>query len=90
MTGRLATLALAALMTAAASLAWGDPEQDRLAFREHFQKRFPDVPIEEYANGIHAIVMREYGDLGSVSRFSRDRLNLYDTFMNFRHLDTKQ
>ena len=31
------------------------PEEDRLAFVEYYQSRFPDVPFEEFANGIYAI-----------------------------------
>ena len=35
--------------------AMADPEEDRLAFVKHYQSRFPDIPFEEYANGIYAI-----------------------------------
>jgi len=31
------------------------PEEDRAAFRAYFNKRFPDVPLAEYVNGIYAI-----------------------------------
>jgi sulfur-oxidizing protein SoxA len=31
------------------------PEEDRQAFVEYFQSRFPDVPFAEFANGIYAI-----------------------------------
>ncbi len=37
------------------AVAIGDPEEDRIAFREYFQARFPDVPISEYVNGIYAL-----------------------------------
>jgi sulfur-oxidizing protein SoxA len=46
----LACLGLSLSLAAAA-----DPEQDRQAFRNHFLQRFPDVPVEEYVNGIYAI-----------------------------------
>jgi sulfur-oxidizing protein SoxA len=36
-------------------LAVGGPEEDRIAFRDHFQSRFPDVPLAEYVNGVYAI-----------------------------------
>jgi sulfur-oxidizing protein SoxA len=38
-----------------AGAAQADPVADREAFRAYFQKRFPDVPLAEYANGIYAI-----------------------------------
>ena len=50
--GSLAVL-LCLLWPAMPALA--DPEEDRAAFRSHFQKRFPDIPVEEYVNGIYAI-----------------------------------
>jgi len=31
------------------------PEEDRLAFVDYFQSRFPNVPFDEFANGIYAI-----------------------------------
>jgi sulfur-oxidizing protein SoxA len=49
---RIAAVCLAATLSLAAR---ADPEQDREAFRAHFLKRFPDVPVEEYVNGIYAI-----------------------------------
>ncbi|RMD69758.1 MAG: sulfur oxidation c-type cytochrome SoxA, partial [Gammaproteobacteria bacterium] len=32
-----------------------DPEADRKAFVAYFQKRFPDVPLDDFANGVYAI-----------------------------------
>jgi sulfur-oxidizing protein SoxA len=34
---------------------FASPEDDRKAFVEYFQSRFPDVPFAEFANGIYAI-----------------------------------
>jgi len=45
------TLAVMLLSTA----ALGGPEEDRLAFVNYFQSRFPDVTFDEFANGIYAI-----------------------------------
>lgn len=39
----------------AAGSAIAGPEEDRLAFVDYFQSRFPDVPFAEFANGIYAI-----------------------------------
>lgn len=41
-------------MTLTAS-AFGDPEEDRIAFQTYFQARFPDVPLADYINGIYAL-----------------------------------
>jgi len=45
--------ALACLLLSQAALA--GPAQDREAFVEYFQSRFPDIPFAEFANGIYAI-----------------------------------
>jgi sulfur-oxidizing protein SoxA len=50
--GALAIL-LAALISPSAAVA--GPEEDRLAFVDFFQKRFPDIAFDEFANGIYAI-----------------------------------
>lgn len=44
---------LAALLGAAPATA--GPEEDRQAFVAYYQSRFPDVPFQEYANGIYAL-----------------------------------
>jgi sulfur-oxidizing protein SoxA len=36
-------------------VAVAGPEEDRKAFVDYFQSRFPDVPFAEFANGIYAI-----------------------------------
>ena len=47
---------LAGLLAAGLTLAaQAGPEEDRQAFRAYFAKRFPDVPMSEYANGIYAL-----------------------------------
>ena len=35
--------------------AFAGPAEDRLAFIAFFESRFPDIPFNEYANGIYAI-----------------------------------
>lgn len=47
----LALLAAAFLPPA----AFAGPEEDRLAFVDFFQSRFPDIPFDDFANGIYAI-----------------------------------
>ena len=36
-------------------LALAGPEEDRKAFVAFYQSRFPDIPFQEFANGIYAI-----------------------------------
>lgn len=31
------------------------PQEDLKAFRTHFQKGFPGIPLQEYGNGVYAI-----------------------------------
>ncbi len=50
---RMALLVLAGGM--AMSLQAATPEEDRQAWVNFFQERFPEVPLEEYANGVYAI-----------------------------------
>lgn len=44
---------VAALLVQQTALA--GPEEDRLAFVAYFHSRFPDIPFEQFANGIYAI-----------------------------------
>jgi len=48
-----------ALLVTAGSIALSaqatTPEEDLAAFRDYFKNRFPDVPMEEYVNGVYAI-----------------------------------
>ncbi len=46
---------LSVLLVALAAVAQAGPEEDRLAFREFFKARFPEVPVAEYINGIYAL-----------------------------------
>jgi sulfur-oxidizing protein SoxA len=48
----LLTMAICGTPFAAADAG---PEEDRIAFVAWFQSRFPDVPFDEFANGIYAI-----------------------------------
>jgi sulfur-oxidizing protein SoxA len=50
---KLALLAMAASIAISAQAT--TPEEDLTAFRDFFKNRFPDVPMEEYVNGVYAI-----------------------------------
>ena len=41
--------------TSGKTLATVDPEADRLALQSHFQRRFPQVALSDYVNGIYAL-----------------------------------
>jgi L-cysteine S-thiosulfotransferase len=41
-------------LTAAAPLS-ASPEQDQAAFRQHYQQRFPNLTLADYANGVYAV-----------------------------------
>lgn len=38
----------------AASVSMASPEEDRLAMLHYFENRFPDIPVQEFANGLYA------------------------------------
>ena len=52
---RLLVIAAAAVVTAAPLVSSASPEDDLKAFRGYFMERFPNVPLEEFANGVYAI-----------------------------------
>jgi len=47
-------ISLVALLVTAVSAQAG-PEEDRMAFVKYYKSKFPNVPTEEYANGVYAI-----------------------------------
>ncbi|WP_428623678.1 sulfur oxidation c-type cytochrome SoxA [Sedimenticola sp.] len=49
------TATLAALLVGLPTAAQATPAEDLKEFREHFMKRFPGIPLEEYKNGVYAI-----------------------------------
>ncbi|NIQ12817.1 MAG: sulfur oxidation c-type cytochrome SoxA [Gammaproteobacteria bacterium] len=49
------TITAAALVAGLPLTVQASPAQDLKSFREHFIKRFPGVPLEEYKNGVYAI-----------------------------------
>lgn len=52
---RLLLITAAAVLTAAPFISNASPEDDLKAFRGYFLERFPNVPLEEFANGVYAI-----------------------------------
>lgn len=37
-----------------AQVSMASPEEDRLALLQYFENRFPDIPVQEFANGLYA------------------------------------
>ncbi|WP_455199667.1 sulfur oxidation c-type cytochrome SoxA [Kaarinaea lacus] len=52
---RLLVIAATAVITAVPLISSASPEDDLKAFRGYFMERFPNVPLEEFANGVYAI-----------------------------------
>ena len=51
----LMTAAVVAFVGAAPLVVEASPEEDLKAFRGYFLERFPNVPLEDFANGVYAI-----------------------------------
>jgi sulfur-oxidizing protein SoxA len=52
---KLACMLAAVTLTAGASLASATPEEDRETWQNYFKTRFPDVPEQDFANGVYSI-----------------------------------
>ena len=65
-------LSILAALGIAASLPYtvnASPEQDLKDFRAYYKKRFPDVPFNEYSNGIYAIDAESRAQWESIEDF---------------------
>ncbi|HEB99570.1 MAG TPA: sulfur oxidation c-type cytochrome SoxA [Thiotrichales bacterium] len=51
----LSIIAAVGLALPVPQMASASPQDDLKAFRAYFQKRFPNVPLQEFANGVYAI-----------------------------------
>ncbi len=65
---RMVTVFLGAALVA--GLAWATPEDDRQAFVEYFQNRFPDVAVADYINGVYAIDPGAYEQWVQIEEFA--------------------
>lgn len=52
---RIPLLILGLLSLLGVATAGATPEEDRAAFRAYFEQRFPEVPVDDYVNGIYAL-----------------------------------
>ncbi len=64
---RIITIVLAGLM--AIGIAWATPEDDRQAFIEYHKKRFPQVAVEDYVNGVYALDKGAYDQWLEIEEF---------------------
>ena len=46
---------IAIALTASAGLAYATPEQDKETFQRFYTERFPDISIEDFADGVYAL-----------------------------------
>jgi sulfur-oxidizing protein SoxA len=60
----------------AIGIAWATPEEDRLAFIDYHKKRFPDVAVEDYVNGVYAIDKAAYEQWQQIEEFAPYELAL--------------
>jgi len=74
---KLLTIAatLGILCTAPIAVQAG-PQEDLKAFRDHFAKRFPDVPFKEYGNGVYAIDQASRDQWEAIEEFPPYELNI--------------
>jgi sulfur-oxidizing protein SoxA len=73
--------------TLVAGLAWATPEEDRQAFTEYFLKRFPDVAVEDYVNGVYAIDKPAYEQWQQIEEFPPYELALAEGKDLFKTLE---
>ncbi|HHJ13207.1 MAG TPA: sulfur oxidation c-type cytochrome SoxA [Gammaproteobacteria bacterium] len=74
---KLLTIATTLGLLGAASFGvQASPEQDLKEFRAYFAKRFPDVPFQEFANGVYAIDAGSRAQWESIEEFPPYELSI--------------
>ena len=72
----LSIVAVLGIVAAAPQPASATPEQDLKEFREYFKKRFPNVPFEDYVNGVYAIDSASRAQWESIEDFPPYEINI--------------
>jgi len=72
----LSIVAVLGIVAAAPQPASATPEQDLKEFREYFKKRFPNVPFEDYVNGVYAIDAASRAQWESIEDFPPYEINI--------------
>lgn len=67
---------LAMLATAAPIAVQASPQEDLKAFRDYFAKRFPNVPFQDFANGVYSIDKASREQWESIEEFPPYELNI--------------
>ncbi len=68
--------AVALSLLAPPMLAQASPEDDLKAFQAYFKKRFPDVPFQEFANGVYAIDKASREQWEAIEEFPPYEINI--------------
>ena len=66
---RTTAIALAGIVLTAGIAAAG-PEEDRAAFQNYFEQRFPHVPVESFVNGVYALDRASYEQWLQIEEFA--------------------
>lgn len=72
----LSIVAVLGIVAAAPQPASATPEQDLKEFREYFKKRFPNVPFEDYVNGVYAIDAASRAQWEAIEDFPPYEINI--------------
>ena len=72
----LAIAATLGLISAASVAVQAGPQQDLTEFRAYFKDRFPDVPFNDYINGVYAIDQASREQWESIEEFPPYELNI--------------
>jgi sulfur-oxidizing protein SoxA len=74
---KLLTIAATLGLISAASVAvQAGPQQDLVEFRAYFKDRFPDVPFNDYINGVYAVDQASREQWESIEEFPPYELNI--------------
>ncbi len=60
---------VSAVISLVSLAALASPEADRIMFRKFYEKRFPNVPIEDYVNGAYSIDKAGYENWEAIEEF---------------------
>jgi sulfur-oxidizing protein SoxA len=72
----LTIAAMLGLISAAPVAVQASPEQDLKEFRAYFKERFPDVPINDYVNGVYSVDQASREQWESIEEFPPYELNI--------------
>jgi sulfur-oxidizing protein SoxA len=72
----LTVVATLGLISAASLVAQAGPQQDLAEFRAYYKERFPDVPFNDYVNGVYAIDQASREQWEAIEEFPPYELNI--------------